>query len=157
MVLTALFGALVCVATLIPHIPVGMQGGYIHVGDTFIYLAASVLPLPYAMIASAIGAGLADFFSGAAIYVIPTLIIKPLMAACFTNKSSKLLNKRNIIAVFAAGIICIAGYYLAESIIFGSFITPLLAIPLGVLQPISSGILYLLIAKLIGEKRITIN
>ena len=38
LVSSALFAALVCITTAF-HIPVG-NGGYAHIGDTFIYLAA---------------------------------------------------------------------------------------------------------------------
>ncbi|CDG01693.1 ECF transporter S component [Clostridium chauvoei] len=49
-VLTALFAAIICITTaFIFHIPTGMNGGYIHIGDAFIYIAASLLPTPYAI------------------------------------------------------------------------------------------------------------
>ena len=48
MTTTALFAALICITTAyIFHIPVGANGGYVHVGDALIYLAAAVLPAPY--------------------------------------------------------------------------------------------------------------
>ena len=49
---TALFAALICVTTAyIFHIPFGVNGGYVHIGDSLIYLAAAFLPTPYAMFA----------------------------------------------------------------------------------------------------------
>ena len=45
------------------HIPVGTNGGYIHFGDSLIYLAAVLLPRPYALAAAAIGGGLADLLT----------------------------------------------------------------------------------------------
>ena len=54
--LTGIFAALICLFTAyICHIPVGPNGGYLHFGDTFIYVAASLLPQPYALLAGAIG------------------------------------------------------------------------------------------------------
>lgn len=155
LVMTGLFAAIICVATLLLHIviPFSQQGGYIHIGDTFIYIAASVLPLPFAMLAGAIGAGLADLIS-APVYVIPTLIIKALMAACFTNQGQKMLCKRNVIATVLAGLICIIGYYIAEAIMSGNLIAPLAAVPMGLIQPMASGILYVFAAKMIGSKRL---
>ena len=41
----------------------GFNGGYIHLGDALIYLAAVLLPAPYAMAAGAIGGGLADLLT----------------------------------------------------------------------------------------------
>lgn len=50
--LTGIFAALICLFTAyICHIPVGPNGGYLHFGDTFIYVAASLLPQPYALLA----------------------------------------------------------------------------------------------------------
>lgn len=58
---TAVMAALTTLMTAyIFHIPVGVNGGYVHLGDTMIYLAAAFLPLPYACAAGAIGGGLAD-------------------------------------------------------------------------------------------------
>ena len=58
---TALFAALICVTTAyIFHIPFGVNGGYVHIGDSLIYLAAAFLPTPYAMFAGAIGGAMAD-------------------------------------------------------------------------------------------------
>ena len=38
---TALFAALICVTTAyIFHIPFGVNGGYVHIGDSLIYLAS---------------------------------------------------------------------------------------------------------------------
>ena len=59
--LTGIFAALICLFTAyICHIPVGPNGGYLHFGDTFIYVAASLLPQPYALLAGAIGGGPID-------------------------------------------------------------------------------------------------
>ena len=42
---TALLAAMITVFTAyICHIPVGSNGGYIHFGDSLIYIAASLLP-----------------------------------------------------------------------------------------------------------------
>ena len=58
---TAVMAALTTLMTAyIFHIPVGVNGGYVHLGDTMIYLAAAFLPLPYACAAGAIGGGLAS-------------------------------------------------------------------------------------------------
>ena len=64
MTTTALFAALICVTTAyIFHIPFGTNGGYVHIGDTLIYLAAAILPAPYAMIAGALGGAFADLLT----------------------------------------------------------------------------------------------
>lgn len=145
--LSAMFAAVILLTTVyFFHIPMGTNGGYIHFGDAFIYLAGCFLPIPYACASAAIGAGLADIMSGSAVWAIPTMIIKPLMALWFTNKRKNLLNKRNIIAVIPAGIIMIAGYYLAAVIIMGNWISPMLSVGGNFIQALGSGIIFMLVS-----------
>lgn len=61
---TGLFAAMIALMTAyIFHIPYGANGGYIHFGDALIYIAAVLLPRPYALAAAAIGGGLADLMT----------------------------------------------------------------------------------------------
>lgn len=63
----ALFAALIFCGTYFIKLPMPFSEGYIHAGDGFVFLAAALLPAPYAMGAAAIGAGLslsADIRSG---------------------------------------------------------------------------------------------
>lgn len=147
LVLAAMFAALTFVLTAyFFHVPIGVNGGYIHFGDSMIYLAASVLPLPYAMAAGAIGAGLSDLMSGSVMWVPATVIIKALMAAMFTAKRDKLLCKHNALALIPAALICTVGYYLAESIMTGNFVVGLASSPLNLIQSAGSSALYVLLA-----------
>ena len=143
-VLTALFAAIICTTTLIFHIPTGFNGGYIHLGDTFIYLAACLLPTPYAMIAGSLGAGISDVLSGGMLWVIPTILIKPIMVLFFTSKKDNLICKRNYLAIIGAGLVGWVGYYLAGAIISGNFISPLSTVLMELFQPIASGIIFLI-------------
>ena len=73
---TGLMAALITIMTAyICHIPVGMNGGYIHFGDSLIYLTAVLLPRPYALAAAAIGGGMADILT-APMWAPATIIIK---------------------------------------------------------------------------------
>ena len=61
---TGMMAALITIMTAyICHIPVGTNGGYVHFGDSLIYLAAVLLPRPYAFAAAAIGGGIADLLT----------------------------------------------------------------------------------------------
>ena len=74
--LTGLMAAMITMMTAyICHIPIGVNGGYIHFGDSIIYLAAVLLPTPYALAAAAIGGGLADLMT-APMWAPAPLIIK---------------------------------------------------------------------------------
>ncbi|MGL4346256.1 MAG: TIGR04002 family protein [Cellulosilyticaceae bacterium] len=141
-VMTAMFAALVFVVTRM-SIPLGINNRIIHVGDAVIYLAACILPMPYAMLSGAIGAGLADFMTpGCMIWVIPTMIIKPLLVLCFTAKTPRFVVGRNVCGVFIATGVGLLGYAIAEGILFGNFIAPIMGLPMGALQPIGSGIVF---------------
>ena len=101
---TALFAAAITVMTAyMLHIPLP-TGGYIHLGDALIYLAACLLPVPYAAAAAAVGAGLADLLT-APMWVLPTLVIKAVIVLFFTNKGERLLCRRNLAAVVIAGLL----------------------------------------------------
>lgn len=142
MVLTALFAAMTFIGTRI-SIPLPINNRIIHVGDAIIYLGACILPMPYAMLSGSIGAGLSDLLTpNCAIWVLPTLIIKPLLIPFFTYKSNKLICRRNLGAIVLAGIVGLLGYAVAEGIIFGSFITAFMGLPVAALQPIGSAILF---------------
>ncbi len=145
LIFAGLFAALIFVATYSFHIPTS-NGGYIHLGDTVIYIAASLLPTPFAAPAAAIGAALSDALSpGGIVWVIPTLIIKPLLTLLFTYKNSKIICKRNIIAIFLAAIVGVTLYDIAFAFIANSIISALLDLPMLILQPIASGILFVII------------
>lgn len=140
--MTALFAALVYVATMFIHLPVPMTGGYVHIGDAFIYLAATMLPMPYAMAAGAIGAGLADAFSGYVVYVLPTVIIKALLILPFSAKGDKIISLRTLVASIIASVIGIAGYFIADWIIYANMATALANMFAGMVQPFSSIVVF---------------
>ncbi|WP_024866831.1 TIGR04002 family protein [Butyrivibrio sp. FCS014] len=118
--LSGVFAALITIFTAyIGHIPVGVNGGYIHFGDGLIYLAATILPLPYAMLAGAIGGGLADLLTAPA-WTLATVIIKALIVIPFSNKTLRIVSKRNIAAPVIAYFISATGYYIAEALLFGA-------------------------------------
>ena len=58
-VIAAMFAAMTAVLTAFVQIKTP-TGGYVHLGDAMIYLTASFLPMPYAVLAAALGGGLAD-------------------------------------------------------------------------------------------------
>ena len=89
---TGLFAAIITLMTAyICHIPYGANGGYIHFGDALIYVAAVILPRPYAMAAAAIGGGLADLLT-APMWAPATIIIKMLITFPFTSKNGRMVK-----------------------------------------------------------------
>lgn len=104
LVLAGVFAAAIAATTAyILHIPLP-TGGYIHVGDALIYLCACLLPLPWAMAAGAVGGMAADLLT-APIWAPATFVIKAIICLPFTNRGEKLLVRRNVAAVFLAGLV----------------------------------------------------
>lgn len=151
-ILAGVLAAMVCMATSFLHIPI-VGGGYVHMGDTVIYLTAAFLPTPYAVAAAAVGAGLADVLV-APIWAPFTVVIKAVMALAFTAKKERFLCRRNALAPVIAGVIGVAGYYVAEVVIFclsggelaAVAVAALAAIPFNAMQEVAGGIAFLLLA-----------
>ncbi len=99
----AVFSAAIAATTAyVLHIPLP-TGGYIHVGDALIYLAACLLPMPWAMAAGAVGGAVADLLT-APMWAPATFAVKALICLPFYAKGDKLLRGRNLVAVVAAGL-----------------------------------------------------
>lgn len=118
--ISAILAALITVMTAyVCHIPVGATGDYIHFGDSLIYLAAALLPTPYALLAAAVGGGLADLLT-APVWAPATIIIKMLISLPFTSKKDKIITPRNVIATVLAFLISSTGYFVARLLMFGA-------------------------------------
>ena len=141
----AIFAAGIYVFTAYLHVP--SFNGYTHIGDGFLYLAASLLPTGYAAAAGAVGAGLADLLSGYSIWAPATLVIKALTACFFTSRAPSFLCRRNLWALLPAAALCGAGYYLYECAITGNFAAPAAGIPGYLIQSALSSLVYLALGR----------
>lgn len=142
--LTAVFAALTYVLTAFLHVPT--IKGYVHIGDSVIFLAAAILPTPYAAAAGAIGAGLSDALSGYFIWVPATIVIKALTTLAFTNKGEHIVNPRNLIAIVPALILCVGGYGLySGAVIYHNIGAGFADAAANAVQSITSGIVFVLI------------
>ena len=140
---TGLFAAMVTIMTAyIFHIPYGTNGGYIHFGDALLYIAAVLLPRPYALSAAAIGGGLADMLT-APMWAPATILIKMLIVLPFTSHKGRMLSPRNVAAPLIAALISAAGYYLAEGVLFGSFLSPIASLTGSAIQSGGSAVIFL--------------
>ena len=110
--------ALVFVMTYLPKIPVPVTGGYVHLGDGMIFLAAMLLG-PMGVAASAVGSALSDLVGGYMTYLIPTFVIKGLVAfiAWKLYKPGNWL--RTALAFILAELAMVAGYFAFEAVLYG--------------------------------------
>lgn len=147
---TALASALICVSTII-YIPVPGGFGYIHIGDSLIFLFSYLLPLPFVAIASGLGSSVADIITGYSIYAIPTLLIKSCMAVI---ARSFIINKANtinlLVGLVFGSIFMQLGYLLVEVLLFGE-VVGLTVFLFGLIQSIASIPLALLLIKAIRK------
>ncbi len=154
-VLSALLAAVIALCTRFTSIPIFGGMGYVHIGDAFIFLAAAILPKPYAILASACGGALSDLMSGFVAYILPTAIIKALMALMFAGKKrEKLLSKRNFLSILPAIAILVGGYYVAEVIMYQSFISPLIGMVWNLLQGVFSAAGFAVLATALDKTRL---
>ncbi len=140
--LSAVFAAMTFALTMFVHIPTAK--GYIHIGDAVIFIAASLLPKPYAMASAAIGASLSDALSGYWIWVPATFVIKALTALAFTSKKPKMLCARNFTALIPALVLCVGGYGLYSGlVIYGSLPAGFIDAPANLFQTAASAAVYI--------------
>ena len=117
--LGGMMAALVFVATYFFKLPVSITQGYIHLGDGFILLGASLLG--WASIpAAAIGSALADLLGGYTLYILPTFVIKGLVAAMAVYAlRTKRPYWQTVVLLALAELVMVAGYFVTEWLFLG--------------------------------------
>lgn len=147
MIISALLAAAVTALILAFKIPIPGTGGYVHLGDSVIYLASYLLPAPYAAAVGALGGALADLSVGAAVYVFPTALIKAMMAweaSVFFKRSKKMSAK---FAALALGTLILVGGYFLFELLFWGWAYAVSGILWNLIQGIAGGLFYLVLFK----------
>ena len=147
LVLSALFAALACIATLVIQLHVS-PNGYINLGDCIVLLCGWLLSPAYGAAAAGIGSAMADILSGYAYYEPATLVVKALMALlggmAFRAVSSHGRHRILAACVLSALIsecIMAGGYYLFEAFVLGlGPVGALISMPGNVIQALGGGI-----------------
>ena len=146
MVITAICITLTYIFTAFINIrlPIAANGGLVHLGNVALFISAILFGKKTGALAGGIGMGLFDLISGWTAWAPFTLIIVGLMGYVSGLISEKLKVRpiiANTVAVIAALIIKIAGYYLAEGILFGNWVAPLGSIPGNIIQVATAGVI----------------
>ena len=154
LVFTAFMTALVFVATYLPHIPIPL--GYAHLGDAVIFLLALLVPRRSALLAACIGSALADLLGGFALWVVPTLIIKFVMAeiVCRMACSGVQIGGRTsiIAALLASSLWMAAAYTLAGAVLYASLPAALASFPGLLMEGLVNSVLALLLLPILRER-----
>ena len=128
LVITAVMTALTCVVTVYVNIPNGV-GGNINIGDSLIFISASLLgALPAAFIGG-IGSMIADFVGGYAAFAPFTLIVKGLegLVAGLVSYYAFNLESKNRLSGIARILLTIGGMIAAALVMtLGYFVTSLI-------------------------------
>ncbi len=127
LVFAGLMAALVLVGTMLIQIPTPTKG-YIHIGDSVVYLSGILLGPIVGSLAAAVGSMLADVFSGYGVYAPATFIIKGLDALVVGFIYHRLVSEHGsfmrrligfVISVAVGGVIMVAGYLAYETMLYG--------------------------------------
>jgi uncharacterized membrane protein len=116
--ISGMLSALVLLFTYLVKLPVPATGGYIHLGDGVIFLAAWLLG-PSAALVAGVGSALADVLGGYFVYALPTFVIKAAMGALAGHLLRRGRPLRNALAFAVAEGIMVAGYFLLEWALYG--------------------------------------
>ncbi len=117
---TAAMAAIVFVLTYTFKIP--FPNGYTHLGDCAILIGVIVLGGKKGAWAAGIGAAMADIIGGYSQWIIPTLIIKFVMAMVMGIVVEKLMPKSKLnffVGALCGGIIQIVGYTSVKIVYYG--------------------------------------
>lgn len=136
LVLTGVFAAMACTATMVIRIP-SPTTGYVNLGDTIVLLGAYLLGPGYGAAAAGIGTALADLLGGYPVYVPATLVIKAVMAALAGLLYRKGMGK-GMPGLVACGLIgeipMVAGYWLYDGLLMSSLAGSAAGIPGNLVQ-----------------------
>lgn len=155
-IISALFAALVCVATMVVKIPTPLNG-YINLGDCVILVASFILPCGYGFLAAGIGSALADILSGYTAYAPATFVIKGLMVLVVylitRILKSKNLNLIKVLSGVLAELWMVLGYYIFEGFMYG-FKPSLANIPMNLIQGAAGLVLAVILIKVLEKQKV---
>ncbi len=162
-VYTALFAALIFVATVVIHIHIPFAGaeGYVNFGDCTVLVSGVLLGPLCGGLAAGIGSAMADAMYGHWIYTPGTFVIKALMAIvayivyCTISKNKEDFKTVPLsVASICGETVMVVGYVLYETLLF-SFPTAVLGIVANIAQATAGIILTVLILRLMKKTNIT--
>ena len=148
--ITAAFVALTYIFTAFINVklPIAANGGLIHLGNVPLFIGAILFGKKTGAIAGGIGMGLFDLLSGWTLWAPFTLIIVGIMGFTvgkLTEDPRHQNMKWYVIAIASACVIKVAGYYLAEVIIYGNPLAPVSSIPGNLVQIAVAAVIVLIV------------
>ena len=159
--MTALMMCLITVATMLIRVPIPFTQGYVHLGDAMIFLSVLLLGWKYGTVAAAIGSLLGDVIGGFAMWAPWTLCIKGgmaiimglLVASAAKSATPKIarLDLKALIGMILGGAFMTFGYFVAEGIMYGNFVSAALGIPWNIGQFAVGMVIATILAAALGK------
>ena len=138
-VMTALFMALCCTATMVIHVPSPTQG-FVNLGDCMVLLSGWLLGPWYGMAAAGVGSAMADVLLSYAHYAPGTLAIKlamAVLAGLLVQKHPRKTAAR-LLGGVGAECVMVAGYFGYASLLLGRGLGAAASIPGNLVQGVFS-------------------
>ena len=149
LVLSAMFAALSCAATMVIQIPIAT--GYLNFGDSLCLLAGWILGPWYGFAAAGLGSALADLLAGYGAYVPVTFVIKGLVAL-IAALLLRLVRKAGMPAVWQLALSAlpaeaamVLGYFSFETLVLSETAAAATAVPNNLLQAAAGIVLAVLL------------
>lgn len=121
LIMIGLMMAMVTAATMIIQVPIPFTNGYIHLGDSMIFLSVLILGWRHGSAAAAFGSALGDLIPGYIHWVPWTFCIKGLMAILMGLAIEKCMNnKRNTMILAGATAAVWVGFQAVLRVLLGA-------------------------------------
>ena len=144
----AIMSAIIFVISFFIKIPTTQ--GYIHLGDSFLFLSLFILDKKGALISNSIAFALSDFFGGYLIWVLPTIFIKIMVLLIFSFIYNTLKKyKFNIVFALIISAITQIFLYAIFNVMFYGISGIFNVIFLDTIQNVSSIIVFLIIKNIL--------
>lgn len=150
LVLDAMFIALTYIFTAFVNVrlPIAANGGLIHLGNVPLFICAILFGKRTGALAGAFGMGLFDLLSGWYLWSPFTFVVVGLMGYVVGAVTENHHGfKWDVLAIAAACVIKIVGYYIAEVIIYGNWVAPVTSIPGNLVQIGVAAVIVLIIVE----------
>ncbi len=144
--MTAVMIAIVAVATgFLPKVPIPGTGGYVHLGDIFVFFAAFAFGPIVGAVAGGIGCALADILGGYAVWAPLTVVAHGLEGLVAGYLAYRLYHGKGIwglIVAWAGGAICLVSlYFLGELLpVYGGLAGAVTEVVANIMQAAAGGI-----------------
>ena len=131
---TAIFVALTYIFTAFINVrlPIAANGGLIHLGNVPLFIGAIIFGKKTGAIAGGVGMGLFDLLSGWTLWA--PFALMGFTVGKLTEDEKHQNFKWYVIAIAAACVIKVVGYYIAEVVIYGNPFSPVTSIPGNLVQ-----------------------